>query len=721
MPVNAVAENALGTIGAVCWTAQMIPQLWKSWREKSTEGLSPYLVLLWGISAGFLGAYTLILNLNIPLILQPQLFGSLSLVSWGQCQYYGEKRSRGAAVAMTLGVMLVVGGFEAGMVFAVRPAYEAGSEAGVRGVQFFGIFSSVLISLALFPQYVEIWRHREVVGISILFMFVDMLGGVFSDLSLAFKDKFDVIAGVTYTLVVVLDGLVLIAALILNPRAEKRRQRETMPMGEAVADATAVSSRTITRVASPCPSGSIKIDAHGGACDPPPETEKDADKVPTVAESSSQDVTAVFEPTIAVDDVSGSPSFIVISSLTLAAPVYLDGELLYPPRAVHIPFPTVPPGRLEAPASTIAFIENEKATRGSILATFRRHYYAGPPETSAPPTVMSSGGRADDARAGKYVRAIPDQVLGWPLWELAAKAQTSARASSPCVALDLDTRLWKGKSSAAQAAITHALLARETARETGSTDKSIHGRFTEGLISPLRRVILDTSSTRLLQAAESSPAMRLRGSGDEHDYIAILRGLSPNLVGFTLVDTGQPWLTSSVHPPPPPPPLLPPTPRRPALHLPHLQRLQLHLDDWAETARGPTKTPSPTPPLRRQRVPRPRCAQSAADMPDLLRTVPASGDNIIIDRDTAQLPVLSDGIAHCNYFLEHHHGSAPGDIMIERLTSTLECMRQTPVALTASTAHLPAVIDGIVASRASRTPRPRARRLRASHSTRTAS
>lgn len=34
-------------------------------------------------------------------------------------------------------------------------------------------------------------------------MTVDMLGGVFSDLSLVFKSNFDVVAGVTYSLVVV--------------------------------------------------------------------------------------------------------------------------------------------------------------------------------------------------------------------------------------------------------------------------------------------------------------------------------------------------------------------------------------------------------------------------------------------------------------------------------------------------------------------------------------
>lgn len=63
MPVNAVAENVLGTVGkkplclnwngdayssrvlpgTVCWMTQLLPQVWKSWKDKSTEGLSHYL------------------------------------------------------------------------------------------------------------------------------------------------------------------------------------------------------------------------------------------------------------------------------------------------------------------------------------------------------------------------------------------------------------------------------------------------------------------------------------------------------------------------------------------------------------------------------------------------------------------------------------------------------------------------------------------------------
>ncbi|KAJ7181082.1 PQ loop repeat-domain-containing protein [Mycena filopes] len=256
MRANAVAENVLGTIGTVCWTAQLLPQVWKSWREKSTHGLSPWLVLLWGISGGFFGAYALILNLNIPLIVQPQLFGFLALVSWGQCQYYGANRSRAAAAVMAIGVILAVGGFEAAMVFALRRAYHAGTDAGTRGVQFLGIFSSVLISVALLPQYWEIWRHREVVGISILFMVVDMLGGIFSDLSLAYKAKFDVVAAVTYSLVVILDGFVVLAAVILNPRAKRRRHRELQ-------DADAVSPTAITSL-SRAPSVKVEAQAEKG-------------------------------------------------------------------------------------------------------------------------------------------------------------------------------------------------------------------------------------------------------------------------------------------------------------------------------------------------------------------------------------------------------------------------------------------------------------------------
>ncbi|KAJ7199110.1 PQ loop repeat-domain-containing protein [Mycena haematopus] len=249
---NPIAENVFGTLGLICWTVQLLPQLWKSWREKSTEGLSPWLVFLWAISSPFLGAYAIILNLNIPLIREPQIFGSLCLVSWCQCQHYGAKRSWGAAIAMTLGIAIVLIGFEAGIVLAVRSTAHTGSEAATHATQFLGIFGSVLLGLGLVPQYVEIWRRREVVGISSLLLVLDMLGGICMDLSLAFENRLDVVAGITYSLIVVLEAFVLLAMMILNPRAEKRRQRENAARLDekrvAERDAAAMSSTSLSSV-----------------------------------------------------------------------------------------------------------------------------------------------------------------------------------------------------------------------------------------------------------------------------------------------------------------------------------------------------------------------------------------------------------------------------------------------------------------------------------------
>src|SRR6266436_3805486 len=99
------------------------------------------------------------------------------------------------------------------------------------------------------PQFYEIYKHGAVLGISLTFMAVDLLGGIFSILSLIFKNKVDVLAAVAYALVVVspspsdlprlnscdilslgqvMDGLVLVLAIILNPRSKAAQRREQM-------------------------------------------------------------------------------------------------------------------------------------------------------------------------------------------------------------------------------------------------------------------------------------------------------------------------------------------------------------------------------------------------------------------------------------------------------------------------------------------------------------
>ncbi|KAF9780298.1 PQ loop repeat-domain-containing protein [Thelephora terrestris] len=218
MVANTIAENVLGTIGTICWTAQLIPQIWKSYRSKSTDGLSDWLVFVWAISGPLLGTYAVTQNLNIPLILQPQIFAFLCAVSWSQCLFYGRKWPLRTCIIYFSIFIVLMAGFEVGMVYAVRPPAQRGDAAPLR---FFSIASAVTIALGLLPQYWEIYKRKEVIGISMTFMAVDISGGVFSILSLAFKEKFDVFASSTYA--VVMDTAIVIAAIILNPIARRKR------------------------------------------------------------------------------------------------------------------------------------------------------------------------------------------------------------------------------------------------------------------------------------------------------------------------------------------------------------------------------------------------------------------------------------------------------------------------------------------------------------------
>ena len=82
------AANVLGTIGTICWCVQLVPQIYRNWRTKSTVGLPESMMLLWSISGVPFGVYAITQQFNIPLIVQPQCFCVLCGVSWAQCLVY---------------------------------------------------------------------------------------------------------------------------------------------------------------------------------------------------------------------------------------------------------------------------------------------------------------------------------------------------------------------------------------------------------------------------------------------------------------------------------------------------------------------------------------------------------------------------------------------------------------------------------------------------------
>jgi uncharacterized protein with PQ loop repeat len=75
------------------------------------------------------------------------------------------------------------------------------------------LFEYASSEFILSPQFVEIYKLKEVRGISLLFMAVDIAGGVFSLLSLAFKEHMDYIAAISYLGVIVSNRLTFFGLL----------------------------------------------------------------------------------------------------------------------------------------------------------------------------------------------------------------------------------------------------------------------------------------------------------------------------------------------------------------------------------------------------------------------------------------------------------------------------------------------------------------------------
>ncbi|GAA5871116.1 hypothetical protein JCM1840_007594 [Sporobolomyces johnsonii] len=227
---NSAAENTLATLGAVCWSIQLIPQIWKSWRRKDTAGLSTLMLFVWFVSGVFLGSYCVTSNLSIPLIIQPQSFCFFSCIAWSQCLHYDQGWSRTRATCVALLSLAVGGGIEAALIEGCKALQRRGNEHMNFAL---GVLAAIFVGGGLLPQYWEVWRYKAVIGISLVFLFVDLCGGVFSLLSLIFTTgSFDVLASISYSAVVACELGIFLLAAILNPRY-RRKQRQKAEREEA--------------------------------------------------------------------------------------------------------------------------------------------------------------------------------------------------------------------------------------------------------------------------------------------------------------------------------------------------------------------------------------------------------------------------------------------------------------------------------------------------------
>ncbi|KAI9632446.1 PQ loop repeat-domain-containing protein [Dioszegia hungarica] len=213
---NETAEYVLATAGASCWIVATVPQLVKSYRTKSTEGLSPWLMALWASSSLFFGSYVVAEKLNIAIQakqIQPHIFGTLCIVSWAQCCYYSRGYTLRQAAGYALAILACAGAFETTSIFALLYGRLKGTDVPLL---FYGYLSTALTIAGFVPQLYEIYTLRQVKGISLIFLSVDITGGVLSALALFFRKELDIVALSTYLGVASIDLLIIVLYYILG-------------------------------------------------------------------------------------------------------------------------------------------------------------------------------------------------------------------------------------------------------------------------------------------------------------------------------------------------------------------------------------------------------------------------------------------------------------------------------------------------------------------------
>ena len=188
-------STAFGTVGAVCWSIQLAPQIYMNWRRHSAEGLSSEFMMFWAWAGVPLGAYNIVSNFNIALQVQPQILTALSLTTWIQCYYYQRKWTVLRALALVLPVACIMGGIETALILALR----IGQRHDVKWpLTLMAVLAALLLALGVLEQYLAIWRHRNVEGISFLFCGIDALGDLTSIISVIFERRLSVVGLVVY-------------------------------------------------------------------------------------------------------------------------------------------------------------------------------------------------------------------------------------------------------------------------------------------------------------------------------------------------------------------------------------------------------------------------------------------------------------------------------------------------------------------------------------------
>ncbi|KAF2104489.1 hypothetical protein NA57DRAFT_70693 [Rhizodiscina lignyota] len=198
-------------------------RIWKNWRRKSADGVPLVMLFLWAAAHPPLGAYAIIQNFNVPVQVQPQVFIVLCMICWSQTAYYQRKWPVWKASLAGLGIAGILAALESVLIFGLRIPYKHGVSWPI---DMLSIIATVMLAIGLLPPYWEIYKCKgRVVGLSMRFLTIDILGALFSLLALAVQKTWDMLGGISYIVALLLEFGIIGCHLVWLFRTRKTRQQ----------------------------------------------------------------------------------------------------------------------------------------------------------------------------------------------------------------------------------------------------------------------------------------------------------------------------------------------------------------------------------------------------------------------------------------------------------------------------------------------------------------
>lgn len=161
---------------------------------------------MWAVAGVPLGIYNIVEDFNVALQVQPNILIFLSLLTWSQCKYYGDKWSRSRIALSSIVLASFLGGIEAGLVFALALARDRGQKWALT---LMAVLAAILLAAGVLRHYFDMLRTRSDAGISLRFALLDASGDVVSLLSVAFQPSLSTLGMAIYgTELVIWIGLI---------------------------------------------------------------------------------------------------------------------------------------------------------------------------------------------------------------------------------------------------------------------------------------------------------------------------------------------------------------------------------------------------------------------------------------------------------------------------------------------------------------------------------